>query len=89
VSFDSETCVVTPGSGRPFAFDLGDIDSAAPGEWDMTLTLYTGRALILQQFGAAFGRMRDELVSAWRDRTARCLLLGDLPEVARFDAAVN
>jgi hypothetical protein len=89
VSFDAETCVVTPASGTPVAFDLGDVDGAAPGEWDMTLSLFTGRTLKLQQFGAAFGRMRDELVAAWRDRTVRCLLLEDLQEVARYDAAVN
>jgi hypothetical protein len=89
LSFDAETCVVTPASGTPVAFDLGDIDRAAPAEWDMTLSLFTGATLKLQQFGAAFGRMRDELLAAWRDRTVRCLLLEDLQEVARYDAAVN
>jgi hypothetical protein len=87
LSFDKETCIVTPSAGRPLAFDLGDIERAAPAEWELQLTLFTGRVLALRQFGPAFGRMRDELMAAWRDRTVECLLLGDLPEVARFEGS--
>ena len=82
--FDAETGIVTPASGTPIAFDLGDVDRAVPGEWDFQLTLFTGRRLELRQFGAAFERMRDELLAAWRDRTVSCLLLEDLEEVARY-----
>jgi hypothetical protein len=85
-SFDTETCIVTPAAGAPLAFDLGDVDLAAPAEWDLGLTLYTGRTIKLRQFGAAFGRMSQELLAAWRDRTIQCLLLEDLEEVARFNA---
>ena len=82
--FDAEIGIVTPASGTPIAFDLGDVDGAVPGDWDFALTLFTGRRLELRQFGAAFGGMSQELLAAWRDRTVRCLLLEDLEEVARF-----
>src|SRR5581483_5838263 len=45
VNFDAERCIVTPASGTPLAFDLGDIDHAVPGEWDLQLVLYTGRTV--------------------------------------------
>lgn len=84
LSFDEETCILTPASGSPLAFDLGDVDRAVLHDWDIQLALYTGKVLNLRQFGAAFGRMSDELLAAWRDRTVQCLLLEDLEEVARF-----
>lgn len=89
LAFDTESCVVTPSAGAPLAFDLGDIDRVTPGEWEMSLALYTGKAIVLRQFGAAFSRMQDDLVAAWRDRTVQCLLLEDLDEVERYDAAAN
>ncbi len=82
--FDAETAIVTPASGTPIAFDLGDVDRAVPGDWDFQLALFTGRRLELRQFGAAFSTMREELLAAWRDRTVRCLLLEDLEEVGRY-----
>jgi hypothetical protein len=81
---DAETAILTPASGTPIAFDLGDVDRAVPGEWSFQLSLFTGRRLELRQFGAAFSTMSDELLAAWRDRTVRCLLLEDLEEVARY-----
>ncbi|HTX36388.1 MAG TPA: hypothetical protein VME43_15270 [Bryobacteraceae bacterium] len=89
ISFDSETFLVTPAAGAPLAFDLGDVDVVAPGEWELSLQLYTGRRMLLRQFGPAFGRLCEELLSAWRDRTVRCLLLEDLEEIGRFRGAVN
>ena len=89
VSFDKETCVVTPAGGTPLAFDLGDVDRTVPGEWDLQLVLYTGRTVTLKQFGAAFGNMAGELIAAWRDRTVQCLLLEDLEEVGRHAGAAN
>lgn len=89
VSFDAETCTVTPSSGIPLAFDLGDVDRVAPAEWELRLALYTGRTVLLRQFGAAFGRMSEELLAAWRDRTVRCLLLEDLEEVGRFNGTAS
>jgi hypothetical protein len=83
-SFDTETAILTPPQGSPLAFDLGDIDRFTPGEWDLELTLYTGRSLKLRQFGSAFGQLSEGLLAAWRDRMVRCLLLEDMEEVARF-----
>jgi len=88
LNFDIETCIVTPAGGTPLAFDLGDFDRTAPGEWELRLTVYTGRTLVLRQFGAAFGRMSEELLAAWRHRTVRCMLLEDLEEIARYTGAV-
>ncbi len=82
--FEGETCTVTPGTGRAITFDLGDVDEATPGDWDLTLRLYTGCELRLKQFGPAFEKMREELLEAWRERTVQCLLLEDLEEIARY-----
>ena len=89
VSWDKETCVVTPSGGIPLAFDLGDVDRTVPGEWDVQLALYTGRTLTLKQFGAAFSDMSRELLAAWRDRTVQCLLLEDLEETGRYTGSAN
>ena len=87
LAFDQETCTVTPASGTPLAFDLGDVDRAAPGEWELSVSLFTGRTVLLRQFGPVFGRMSQELLAAWRDRTVKCLLLEDLQENARYAGA--
>ncbi len=89
LNFDAETLSLTSPACPPLAFDLGDIDEIAPAEWELSLLLYTGERIILRQFGAAFSRMQQELIAAWRDRTVRCLLLEDLEEVARFDCLGN
>src|SRR5262245_57897838 len=89
VSFDQETCVLTPSGGTPLAFDLGDVDRTVPGEWDLQLALYTGRTVTLKQFGAAFDDLCRELLAAWRDRTVQCLLLEDLEEIDRYQSAAN
>src|SRR5512133_1390546 len=89
VAFENESCVVTPASGAPIAFDLGDVDRVTPGDWEMSLTFYTEKTVVLRQFGPAFSRMQDELIAAWRDRTVQCLLLEDLEEIERFDAAAD
>jgi hypothetical protein len=89
IAFETECCVVTPVSGAPIAFDLGDIDRVNPGEWEMSLVLFTGKTVELRQFGSSFSKMQEELLAAWRDRTVQCLLLEDLAEIARYDAAAN
>jgi hypothetical protein len=88
LSFEGETCTVAPASGGPLAFDLGDVDRFSPAEWDLELAFYTGRRLRLTHFGPAFGRVCQELMAAWRDRTVQCLLLEDLEEVKRFEGTV-
>ena len=87
--FDAETAILTPASGTPIAFDLGDVDRAVKRDWDFELALFTGRRILLRQFGAAFSTMSENLVAAWRDRTVRCLLLEDLEEVARYSATAG
>jgi len=82
--FDKETAILTPASGTPVAFDLGDVDRAVKHDWDLELSLFTGRRIQLRQFGAAFSTMSEELLARWRDRTVRCLLLEDLEEIARY-----
>ena len=89
LSFDAGSCTVTPAGGTPLAFDLGDADRVTPAEWDLQLALYGGRTVVLKQFGAAFSRMSEELLAAWRDRTVECLLLEDLQEIARYQCAAN
>ncbi len=89
LSFDAGSCTITPAGGTPLAFDLGDADRATPAEWDLQLALYGGRTVVLKQFGAAFSRMSEELLAAWRDRTVECLLLEDLEEIARYQCAAN
>jgi hypothetical protein len=86
---EEHTAIVTPSGGTPIAFDLGDVDRVARGEWEFELALYGGASILLRQFGAAFSGMANELVAAWRDRTVQCLLLEDLEEVARFEGAAN
>lgn len=89
VTFDPETCIVTPAAGAPLAFDLGDVDRVIPAEWDLQLVLYTGHTVQLRQFGASFSRMSEELVAAWRDRTVTCLLLEDMDETGRYTGLAN
>src|SRR3954452_6802422 len=89
VAFDAERFVLTPASGTALAFDLGDIDRIAPADWDVSLSLFTGRTVALRQFGSVFGRMVEELTAAWRDRTVQCLLLEDLEEIDRFNGSAN
>jgi len=88
-SFDTETAILTPASGAPLAFDLGDVDVLSPVGWELTLRLADGARIQLRQFGAAFSRLSADLTAAWRDRTVRCLLLEDLAEVARYTAIAN
>jgi hypothetical protein len=85
VSFEGETVTLTPTSGAPLAFDLGDIDIFIPGDYELTLTLYTGKKILLNQFGKTFQNLCHDLLEAHRQRLLQCLLLEDLEEIARFD----
>lgn len=89
LSIEAETLSVTPTSGAPLAMDLGDIDLFVPGEYELTLTLYTGAKIHLQQFGKAFQDLHRELLEAFRRRMLQCLLLEDLEEIARFDGVAR
>ena len=85
VTFDESTLTLVPAAGAPLAFDLGDIDLFQLGEYELTLTLYTGKKILLQQFGKAFQNLSHDLLEAFRQRLIQCLLLEDLEEITRFD----
>jgi hypothetical protein len=85
VTVGAENLVVAAPRGGSLAFDLGDIDALDRGEYELTLHLCSGQQVLLGQFGRTFETLAHDLVEAWRDRLVRCLLLEDLPEVARFD----
>ena len=85
VSFEGETLTLTPASGTPLAFDLGDIDIFLPGDYELTLILYTGKKILLNQFGKTFQNLCHDLLEAYRQRLLQCLLLEDVEEITRFD----
>ncbi len=89
VEFDDCTISIVSPPAPPLAFDLGDIDVLTAGDYDLSLALYTGRRITLAQFGKSFQNLVHDLVAAWRDRLVACLLLGDLPEIARFEGGVR
>lgn len=89
VSFEKESLTLVPASGAPLVFDLGDIDVFAPGDYELSLTLYTAKRVLLQQFGKAFQNLSHDLLEAWRHRLLECLLLEDLEEVARFEGLAH
>ncbi|HUI41899.1 MAG TPA: hypothetical protein VL523_08020 [Terriglobia bacterium] len=85
LSFDEVNLTLTPERGAPWIFDLGDIDVFAPGDYELTLMLYTGAQIVLQQFGKVFQNLAHDLLEAYRKRLVQCLLLEDLEEITRFD----
>jgi len=85
LTFEAESLTVVPASGAPLAFDLGDIDVFAPADYELSLTLYTGKKIVLNQFGKASQNLRHDLLEAYRQRLIQCLLLEDLEEITRFD----
>jgi hypothetical protein len=85
VSFDAESLTLTPVSRAPISFDLGDMDVFTPGEYELTLALYSGNRLVLSQFGKAFQNLSHDLLDAYRQRLVQCLLLEDLEEITRFE----
>ena len=89
VSFEAETLTLTPASGAPLALDFGDVDVFLPGEYELTLTLSTGRRILLNQFGKTFQNLSHDLLEAYRQRLLECLLLEDLEEITRFDGCVR
>src|SRR5208337_817520 len=84
VQFDAQTFTLTPESGPPLAFDLGDLDAVAAADWEIRLPLYTGRTILLKQLGKSFESVAHDLLEAFRQRTIQCLLLEDMQEITRF-----
>jgi hypothetical protein len=89
LTFEQDRLMLVPDSGDPLALDLGDIDVFAPSDYELSLTIYTGNKILLEQFGKAFQNLAHDLLEAYRARLVRCLLLEDLEEVARFDGMVR
>ena len=82
--FDAQNFTLTPESGAPMAFDLGDLDALAATDWEIRLPLYTGNTIVLRQLGKAYETLAHDLLDSYRDRALQCLLLEDLQETARF-----
>lgn len=83
--FDAQTFTLTPESGAPMAFDLGDIDAVVAADWEIRLPLYTGNTILLRQMGRAYETLAHDLLEAYRNRALQCLLLEDMQEVARYN----
>ena len=87
-AFDAETATVAAG-GPPLAFDLGDIDVFAAGDYELSLSLFDGLVLRLSHVGRAFQTLTHDLRDAHRARLVKCLLVSDLDEVARFEGSLD
>ena len=74
-----------PEKGSQLAFDLGDIDTFFPADYQLSLKLYTGKTILLSQFGKTFQNLWHDLLESYRSRLIQCLLLEDLEEITRFD----
>ena len=51
VQFDEEKFTLTPETGAPLVFDLGDVDALSAADYEIRLPLYAGDTVRLQQFG--------------------------------------
>ena len=89
VHFDAQTFTLTPDNGAALVFDLGDLDAVSAANWEIRLPLYTGRTLVLRQFGKAYETLAHDLTEAYRNRAVQCMLLEDMGEVARFSGNVE
>jgi hypothetical protein len=85
VAFDEEKFTLTPESGLPLVFDLGDLDAVTAADYEIRLPLYTGSTILLRQFGKAYETLAHDLLEAFRKRTVQCLLLEDMEEIERFN----
>src|SRR5581483_4182074 len=84
VEFDAEKFTLVPQQGAAIVVDLGDFDAVQAADWEIRLPIYTGRVLVLRQFGKAYDNLAHDLLEAYRKRAVQCLLLEDLNEVERF-----
>ena len=78
-----------PETGPALVVDLGDIDVFSPGDYRISLNLYTGNSFVLSQLGKTFQNLCREFQEAYRKRMLQCLLLEDLEEIERFDGFVQ
>ena len=89
VTIEPPNLFVTPQGSPSLSIDLGDIDLLEPGDYQLSLKLYTGKSLVLTRFAKAFQNLAMELLQTYRDRIVQCLLLEDLEEVERFEGYVE
>ncbi|HEY3927579.1 MAG TPA: zinc ribbon domain-containing protein [Candidatus Koribacter sp.] len=87
VQVETELLTVSPDLATPIVFDLGDIDAIHAERFQVRLALYTGATITLKQLGRDFDPFVHELLPKFRDRIAKCLLVGDLEEVDRFEGS--
>jgi hypothetical protein len=83
-AFDDEKFSLTPESGAPLVFDMGDLDAVVAADYEIRLPLFTGHTIKLQQFGKSHEDLARELLDSYRKRILECLLLEDMQEVDRF-----
>jgi len=86
---EEQNLQVIPEKGLPIAMDLADIEAYLPGDYELTLKIYDGSELVLSHFAKTFQNLASDLLSAYRERTIKCLLLEDLEESARFEGIVR
>jgi len=79
-----QTFTLTPDTGTALVFDLGDLDAVTAADYEVRLPLYTGRSIVLRQFGKSYDTLAHDLMDAYRNRVVQCMLLEDMAEVARF-----
>jgi hypothetical protein len=89
LTIEDDNLRLIPEKGQPLVLDLGDIDVFSPGDYELSLKLYTGKTIVLHQFGKAFQNLCHDLLEAFRNRLVQCLLLEDLEEVERFEGFVQ
>ena len=82
--FDAQNLTLTPDSGAAIVCDLGDIDAVTAADWEIRLPLYTGRTIVLRQFGKSYETLAHDLTDAYRNRSVQCMLLEDMSEIVRF-----
>jgi len=85
LAFAEESLTLTPAKGAPLVCDLADVDVFVPGDYELSLKLYTGKTILLSHFAKVFQNLCHDLLEAWRTRLIQCLLLEDLEEIARYD----
>jgi hypothetical protein len=85
LTFDDESLRLVSERAPECALDLGDIDVVDAADHQLTLKVYDGTTIVLNQFGNVFQNMRHELMESWRKRLIQCLLLEDLQEITRLD----
>lgn len=78
-----------PETGSALVLDLGDIDVFSPGDYRISLKLYTGNSIALSHLGKTFQNLCDNFQEAYHKRLLQCLLLEDLEEIERFDGFVQ